>query len=435
MRDIRDAGGFLAAVGDQIRWKRARKPLLRELEGHIDDRREALIAGGTDYAAAEAQAVKEMGDPEEIGLALDRVHRPRPNWLLLGCTAALLLMGVLLMCSVGDRDTYLAPLLLYAGLGTAALMGGYFLDYTVIARIPPAVLFVLCGVCMVMPMLGNLWLSTTAQLCYILPVLFIPLVYRARSGEKKDIVLMICGAAACFIAAVFSHSWMSLCIYILVVCGGMIIYAVCKGWLGRYKRAVLLWVTIPPAAVFAWLCVISAQSLAARFMYGVLDPESDPMGFGWVPLRVRELISTSRLFGEGETSELLSSFIAPNDMCSVEVMLSVAAHKHGLVIFLLVAALAAVMGVAMIRGIRSQSCRLSALTILTVGLCFGVRTVAYFISNLGANLFYFEGLPLFSYCGKLMVLDMLVMGMLLSVFRTESIARDSDITLHRPAAE
>jgi len=30
---------------------------------------------------------------------------------------------------------------------------------------------------------------------------------------------------------------------------------------------------------------------------------------------------------------------------------------------------------------------------------------------------------------------MLVMGMLLSVFRTESVARDSDITLHRPAAE
>ena len=416
---------FLTLTGQQIRWKQARRPLLSELEAHITDRRDALAAGGLEPEEAEAQAVREMGDPEDIGLALDRVHRPQPNWLLIGCAAGLLILGMLLLWAVGDRDTYLTPMLLYTAVGGAALVCGYFLDYTLLARCPAWVLFALCGVCMIFPMIGNVFLSTAAQLCYILPVLFIPLVYRARSGEKRDIVMMLCGAAACFAAAVFSHSWMSGCEYILVVCGGMVIYAAVKGWFGAFRRRVLLWTFIPPAAVLALLCISSWSSLERRFVYGILDPASDPLCFGWVPLRVRELISTSRLLGEGETSELLTSFITPNDICSVEHMLAVASHRFGFIVFILVAALAAAAGAVIVRGIRSQSCRLGALTVLTVGLCFGLRTVVYLVSNLGFTFIYLEGLPLFSYCGKLLVLDMLVTGLLLSVFRTRSIARDS----------
>lgn len=427
---MKNSKDFLSAVGNQIRWKRARKPLLSELEDHITDRRDALIDSGVEPIEAEAQAVKEMGDPEEIGLALDRVHRPRPNWGMIGCTAALLMMGILLLWVVGDRETYLVPMLIYAGVGIAALVGGYFLDYTLLAKVPSWVLFALCGVCMVFPMIGNLFLSTAKQICYILPVLFIPLVYRARSGEKNDVTLMICGAAACFMAAVFSHTWMSCCIYIVVVCGGTIIYAAAKGWFGAFTKRALLWITVPPAAVFAMLVICSGNSLERRIMSGMLHPESDPMGFGWVPLRVRELMITSRLFGEGETSELLAGFIAPNEICSVEHMLAVASHKLGSIVFILVAALAAAVGVMLVLGIKRQSCRLGALTLLTVGLGFGLRAVLYFISNLGFTFIYFEGLPLFSYCGKLMVLDMLVMGLLLSVFRTESIARDSRVVRH-----
>ena len=432
MSDIRS---FLDTVSRQIRWKRARGPLLRELESHITDRRDALAEDGAEIADAEAQAVSEMGDPEDIGLALDRLHRPRPNRLLIGCTAGLLLMGIVLLWAVGDRDTYLAPMLVYSGVGIAALIGGYFLDYTLLAKIPCWVLFALCGVCVVFPVMGNLFLSAAAQICYILPLFFIPLVYRARSGEVNDVTLMVLGAAACFIAAVFSRSWMSLCAYIVVVCGGMIIHAAAKGWLGRWKRTVLLWITIPPALAFAFLCFISRSSLENRLMYGMLNPGSDPMGLGWLPLRVRELISTSRLFGEGTSSELLDSFIAPNDICSVEHLLAVASHRYGSFLFILVAALTVAAGVMLVVGIKRQSCRLGSLTLLTIGLGFGLRAVMYFVSNLGFTFIYFEGLPLFSYCGKLMVPDMLAMGLLLSVFRSESIARDKPCTGRKTAID
>ena len=57
---------YLEAVGAQIRWRRARGPLLRELSDHIADQAADLRAQGLGEEAALAGAVAEMGDPEAV---------------------------------------------------------------------------------------------------------------------------------------------------------------------------------------------------------------------------------------------------------------------------------------------------------------------------------------------------------------------------------
>ena len=425
---------FIDSVSNQIRWKRARAPLTDELRNHIMDRAEALTASGISAGEAEAQAVREMGDAEEIGLALDRVHRPRPNWALLACAAALLLGGMILMWTLGDRDTYFVPMLVYSALGIAALAGGYFLDYTLLARLPEWVLFVVCGVLMILPMFGNHFMTAAAQACYLLPVLFIPMVYRTRSGEKRDVIFMLAAFAVCELTAAFNHSWISLSLYMIAVCGGMVIFAAIKGWFGKRRFKALTGAFAPPAAMFALLCAVSFESLERRLILGALCPEEDPVGMGWIALRVRELIGTSRFIGSGDTSELMESFLRPGELCSVDHLLSVAVHEYGYILLVMLGAVLCGAGVLLVRGIRRQSCNLGSLTALCIGLCFGLRTVFYLLCNLGFTLIYFEGIPLFSYCGKLTVIDMFMLGLLLSVFRTESISRDSRIRLDKPAA-
>ena len=68
---------YLTAVGAQIRWRRARAPLLRELSDHITDQAADYRADGLEEAAALDRAVAEMGDPETVGRDLDRLHRPK----------------------------------------------------------------------------------------------------------------------------------------------------------------------------------------------------------------------------------------------------------------------------------------------------------------------------------------------------------------------
>ena len=84
-------GDYLAAVGAQVRWRRARKPLLRELSDHIADQAADYRAQGLEGEAALTRAVDEMGDPEEVGRALDRLHRPKNRW---GIALAALLLAI-----------------------------------------------------------------------------------------------------------------------------------------------------------------------------------------------------------------------------------------------------------------------------------------------------------------------------------------------------
>lgn len=417
---------FLDTVGEQIRWKRARVPLLNELEAHICDHRDNLISEGLSEEAAEEKAVLEMGNAADIGVELDRVHRPRPNWALLGCMAGLLLLGLLLMWVVGDREMYMSRMLIYAGAGTAALVGGYFLDYTVLAKCHPALVLALCGACVVLQITGGL--NTTAtQLCFILPLGIALLAYRARDGRKGSMIMLSAGILLCFMAAALSYEWMSLSVYMFIVCAGLLFFAANKGWLNAHRGWLIASASVP-VVVFAGLCITSAGSLTFRFAAGVFNPEAYPESYGWVPLRVRELLSTSRFMGTGSTGEMLESFISGGEFCSVNYMLAAASHQLGWFVFVLAAVLTTAAAVLIVRRVKRQGCGLGQITALTIALCFAVRALCYFVNNLGIDLFDMQGLPMFSYCGKLMVLDMFLMGILLSVFRTESIARDCPVS-------
>ena len=85
--------GYLDAVEAQIRWKRARTVAARELETHLEAQQEEFLAEGHPPEEAERLAVEDMGDPVAVGADLDRLHRPRPQWGMLGLTLALLLVG------------------------------------------------------------------------------------------------------------------------------------------------------------------------------------------------------------------------------------------------------------------------------------------------------------------------------------------------------
>lgn len=87
---------YLETVGGQIRWRRARRVLLRELSDHIADQAAAFEAEGRSPEEALAGAVAEMGEPEAVGRELDRLHRPQNRRGLAVTVAALFAAGVLL---------------------------------------------------------------------------------------------------------------------------------------------------------------------------------------------------------------------------------------------------------------------------------------------------------------------------------------------------
>ena len=84
---------FVEAVGAEIRWKKARPLLTEEIRTHLLDQRDACVAQGMAEDEAQAEAVRQMGDPVALGADLDRVHRPRPQWGLLALALVLAAAG------------------------------------------------------------------------------------------------------------------------------------------------------------------------------------------------------------------------------------------------------------------------------------------------------------------------------------------------------
>ena len=71
---------YLQILTEQIRCKKARKPVETEIRNHIDDQMESNMMNGMEQAKALEAAIMEMGDPVEVGVSLDRIHRKKMPW-------------------------------------------------------------------------------------------------------------------------------------------------------------------------------------------------------------------------------------------------------------------------------------------------------------------------------------------------------------------
>lgn len=78
MTPIQSCYAYCGAVCAHIRFKPDHAAITEELSGHILDHRDVLMEQGLSRWEAEAQAVAAMGDPAEVGKALNNEH----NWLL-----------------------------------------------------------------------------------------------------------------------------------------------------------------------------------------------------------------------------------------------------------------------------------------------------------------------------------------------------------------
>lgn len=118
---------YISTVLGQIRWKKARPVIQKELEGHIEEHRQEAKNCGLDDAAALDKAVIAMGDPLETGRRLDRLHRPRVDVpmvasaaILIAFTLTLVVYSILAQYSEPDYLQSLAVTFVGFGIGIAA---------------------------------------------------------------------------------------------------------------------------------------------------------------------------------------------------------------------------------------------------------------------------------------------------------------------------
>ena len=117
---------YLDQVKGQIRNKKARELTANELQAHIEDQAAAYENSGCSPEEAALMAVKEMGDPVQVGMELDRLHRPQfPT----GMVCFIMLISLISIMVQYNRTHAVFVL---AGIG--CMLGICLLDYTIVGK-------------------------------------------------------------------------------------------------------------------------------------------------------------------------------------------------------------------------------------------------------------------------------------------------------------
>ena len=76
-----DKKKYIETVLTEVKFRYDHDEITKELENHIFERSAYLRAKGMEAKEAEAEAVRRMGDPEEMGKEMNRAHNPWIGWL------------------------------------------------------------------------------------------------------------------------------------------------------------------------------------------------------------------------------------------------------------------------------------------------------------------------------------------------------------------
>ena len=426
---------YLDTVQEQIRWKRARPVVIRELEQHLADQRDAFLEEGTTQEAAERMAVEEMGDPVTVGTELDRVHRPKPQWgLLLPAVVSLCLwLGIqsLSFWGLSSFWDYILRDVMTALLAFTVMALLHLGDYTLLGRCSGAL--VALGSAAVLLIVLNYMIQWCRPLLYagtysiqlLLPAIVTPLaIYRLR--EKGTPGLAVC-VLLCLLQLGEAVIWMLPVVFLpgLVCNTGLLCLAVKKGWFGR---SCWNWALIAVYVLTVLMLMIRGGDLTgitSRYI-ALLRPETEA---NWWGTRAWEAISQARLVGMAE-GDPLGLGEAPLHRLMTwkwdEFLLGILS-LFGWLPFLALQVPMAVLLAAGWRKCLRQTAVLGRLLGTGILLTLTWQAVSYLLQTFtgGWGLFTLFPYPLLTDGGTALVLDCALLGILLSVFRSGSIVREN----------
>ena len=292
---------FVEAVGAEIRWKKARPLLTEEIRTHLLDQRDACMAQGMAEDEAQAEAVRQMGDPVALGADLDRVHRPRPQWGLLALALVLAAAGAFLRFSLTADVPYVSlrdrQMDLLGGLmGAAALAAGYLLDVSALGRRAWWTCVALMAVFIwFLPwnVSSAAWMS--AQMLALFPLTLALVLWKQRGRRWRGAAVCLgwtalVAAACCLCPSVYALVQMTMAALVLGL------FFAWRDWLGlgRWKSVVL--VLALGLGVLALIIAVRWERLQYN-LFANLSPTNQ----GYFAFILREALSLARWIGPAET--------------------------------------------------------------------------------------------------------------------------------------
>lgn len=426
---------YLETVSEQIRYKKIRSSVTKELKEHILDEAAHYEELGAFPEEALERAVREMGDPVSVGVSMDRIHRPHMNRGIVAMIAMISFfrIGIFYLADLASPDV--APWefqAIFTLTGFLLMLAVYRLDYSILEHFRwkaavgfLAVLF-LWHISFHRSIYGTnrylvfgSFVFSVSELMFLYVPLFCAALYSFR-GNGKVVLMKVFSLLIVPVVFLLRLPDLSSAMLLFTCLFCCFLFAVWKNWYRIDRKLTLILscgtVLLTPAALIGYLYFFGRAYQKDRILY-FFTGKGD---LSYYMENVQKLFESSSFLGTGETSLQLFTSGPVNEYLTDYILVSMCSF-YG--IFLTIAIIAAL--IFLILKIFKISIRqknqLGMIVGIGCGLVFFLKTLLGILVNLHLVPYVGISIPFLSYGGTAAIVNYLLLGLVLSIYRYKNL--------------
>ncbi len=231
---------FIDKVCKEIKYKPANKQIADELETHIEELKNDNLCKGLSEDESEEIAVKQMGDAQKIGKSLNKIHRPKLDWITFIISLVFICFGGQIWSLFDlksywttnystDWNIYYKFVCIELVLGVIFSIFIFFYDYRKIKKYSKAI-FILATILNIIAYIkgfranGNLvyglWpVTSTSPSVFIVPLYilaFVGFIQNANKENVSKIIVLSCIAIISSLIINFSSGFIVTMVYLII---------------------------------------------------------------------------------------------------------------------------------------------------------------------------------------------------------------------------
>lgn len=438
---------FLDLVCNEIKYKPIRNDIAEELKNHINEIKQEYIDKGLESNKAEDKAVEQMGNPKEIGLKLNKIHKPKLDWKLL--IIMIITLGFSLLVtftrasniSQNNEIDVMIKYIAFMVIGIILSVICYFVDYRKLLKHSNK-LFIIASLSIIVSItfgtnlrgvshfrIGTYMFSPSviAMPLYILSFVgFLENINKENKVKVKFLKEKVnINIIKIIISSIFSLYLLSLIpsqVTAFIVFLTYLILATRKLLQinKNIKRNIgLLW-GVPVVLIFISV-IIMANSPLGLFRFNRItasfNPESDPNGAGWIGTNQNLIINSAQLIGESENmSNALNIFDEGTNYALISLLAHYGWITSGLMILIVVLlSMKLIINAIKVKDIYGKN------IIIGIATMFILQSICNILMNLNLGIQADFNIPFISYGGANLIANMVCISLVFSVYRRKNI--------------
>lgn len=430
---------FLREVLDKVKYKKMHPYLAQELNDHIELLKEEIMEEeGLSEEAAYERAVAQMGDAKEVGEGLHKMHKPILEWRIILLVGILIGIGTFVLSyytsqfNDGMQNMALKQGI-FAGLASMYVIFIIYKVKYIKAEKLTYFMYGLSVILMVLTLSAGKEVNGVRRWLEVGPILFetcsvtVPLFILSfigfirkwgNQGLKGYVKLFVVAEVSIGLCAVqyFAKGIVLLISFIFIV----VVYTYTSDFKGNRKRFLsYISIGIATGCIGMVYMIVSVPYRLERIMT-FINPQRDPQGEGYILIYLRKVIENAKWVGNSFNIE--SGYVPLPVESWSELMFSFIIGSMGIISAISIVVIMSLLLIRCFKMAYKVRENYGKLVIYGFSMYFTVQVVmsiAFSLGYLPVGICY---LPFISYGGTSLIMDMIMMGFVLCIYRYKDIA-------------